>query len=133
MVPQLYAYAALSDSNSFEKGHLPSFRFSLRGSRKVAVARFGELGEYVKQVLVARDPTKKAGSGGFKGVSSSQVSEFFFTASKDEVQGACATAGLRFDTVGPFDGLHVPTAVIPAVQVGQEDVVGVRCSYQASC
>ena len=132
MVPQLYAYAALSDSNSFEKGHLPSFRFSLRGSRKVAVARFGELGEYVKQVLVARDPTKKAGSGGFKGVSSSQVSEFFFTASKDEVQGACATAGLRFGTVGPFDGLHVPTAVIPAVQVGQEDVVGVRCSYQAS-
>ena len=83
----------------------------------MAVARFGELGEYVKQVLVARDPTKKAGSGGFKGVSSSQVSEFFFTASKDEVQGACATASLRFGTAGPFDGLHVPTAVIPAVQV----------------
>ena len=44
MVPQLYAYAALSDSNSFEKGHLPSFRVILRGSREVAVARFSELG-----------------------------------------------------------------------------------------
>ena len=120
MAKSLYCYAANSETSSFERGLLPCLRLGLAGTRSVAVARFSEIGEFVRQ---------KTGQVS-KPWSSNCVKKWLKEApSREFVE--CTQKGfpIYWGTIGVGDLLYVPAAVMVVDRtMNMGDSLGIKVS-----
>ena len=120
----MFGYAANAELAAMERALLPCFRLGFAGTRMVAISRFTDVGEFVRQ------KTNQAN----KPYSSNAIKKWFKEAPVPEIM-ECLNSGVRvwWATVGPHDLIYMPAGCVAMDRVlNSGDYIGVKMAFLSS-